>query len=138
MLGEKASCNDGHCNCDDSLHFKDGQCNDKKGNEEKLLKELFNLINKLSSQFKNSMEDAANQQNVLLKRNRKRWNVEMVFASASLNTHKAQTKMAVYDHEQKVSLKAFEESFFEQKLNMSFSGKAQLGLLSNRSTGRIS
>lgn len=31
LLGDKASCNDNKCTCDDSLHFKDGKCNDKKG-----------------------------------------------------------------------------------------------------------
>lgn len=31
LLGDKASCNDNKCNCDESLHFKGEQCNDKKG-----------------------------------------------------------------------------------------------------------
>lgn len=30
LLGEKASCNDNRCSCSESLHFKNGQCNDKK------------------------------------------------------------------------------------------------------------
>lgn len=31
LLGEKATCNDNQCTCDETLHFKDGKCNDKKG-----------------------------------------------------------------------------------------------------------
>lgn len=31
LLGDKGSCNDHQCNCEESLQFKDGQCNDKKG-----------------------------------------------------------------------------------------------------------
>lgn len=31
LLGDKASCIEGQCVCDDSLHFKDGQCNDRTG-----------------------------------------------------------------------------------------------------------
>ncbi|CRL03034.1 CLUMA_CG016428, isoform A [Clunio marinus] len=30
LLGDKATCNESKCNCDESLHLKNGQCNDKK------------------------------------------------------------------------------------------------------------
>lgn len=30
LLGDKASCIDNQCSCNDTLHYKNGQCNDKK------------------------------------------------------------------------------------------------------------
>lgn len=30
LLGEKASCDENKCSCNESLHYKDGKCNEKK------------------------------------------------------------------------------------------------------------
>jgi hypothetical protein len=37
LLGDKSSCIDSKCQCDGSLHYKDGTCNEKKGRKKSII-----------------------------------------------------------------------------------------------------